>query len=158
MQNFQAQTRFRDATPFAANLLAFFGGKARQEILEIAVVPVLPMKLAAAPQQQFVLCQAGILVFFSEQALPGGATEFPYSIQRRSDKLLDHGQAFDPAPDQKSRAGRRSVVDAADQLGIVADAVLFEGRGPIPVARKIPEGMRPEIQRQSANQQPGVIA
>jgi len=158
VQNFQAQSRFCDAAPFAANFLAFFGGKARQKILEIAVVPVPPMKLATAPQQEFVLRQAGDLAFFDEQALPGGTTEFPNSIERRGNQLLDHGQAFYPAPHQKSRAGRRGVGDAADQLGIVADAVLFEGGRPIPVARKIPEGMRPEIQRQSANQIPGVIA
>ena len=58
----EGHAEFGDASPLALGFFAFISGEGREEVLEITVVAIPPMKLAVATQQPIVATSEQIVI------------------------------------------------------------------------------------------------
>jgi len=81
-----SHTRLPDTTPFPQDILALARGESREEIIEITVTVVVPVKLAVVADHESRLPEQVDLVLLGEQqvktACPGLRGERPCSLQQ----------------------------------------------------------------------------
>ena len=103
MSGFQPQAGLACGAALAREFLAFVGSEAGEEVVEVAVSPIEPVELHAAPHQEAGRGQSGAIVFFDEQALPRGRAESASGFQGGLDQRRRHGFPFDAMAHQEAR-------------------------------------------------------
>ena len=136
-----------------AHLLALARGERVEKILEVAVTPVAPMKLAAEPLQPAVTSShQGIRRRVGEIEVQAGFAPLVQPCRHRLQQIADRGAvAEQPWP------GDRREGHAAEQFGVVIDAGARAGVGPGPVEYVLTIGVLLEVERQGRTFAPLIV-
>src|SRR3989344_5836183 len=118
---------------FTPDLLALVRREGRQEILEIAVARIAPVKLAGGAQQMAFRFEQVRVLGREKQPVQGGCLVFPHEFQGAVDELFFYRRGFSASNTQQPRSRDGSERYAGNQFGIVTQAGLLIGVSPSPV-------------------------
>src|SRR6185437_7369557 len=150
VQRHEFDTLLGDAPALAARFLALLGGEALQEVIEIAVRLVVPLKVTIAPQEPAGRLGglAGRLV--EKQAMYRGHTPLIGLAAHPLEQRRAQRSRRQIRPGQQPRAGGRREGHRADELWIVGQAALLGGARPGEVEHELAPGMLLAIQRRGS--------
>ncbi len=136
----------RHIAALLAQVLALARTQARQKIVEIPIVVVLPVKLNVAAQHDVLRSEVVENVFFGEQNMPG--TQFLIAAKALNDL---HQACAQPLPfvrvvnqrlvEQEARPGRRRIRNRSHQLGVVVEPAALIGVDPSVIEHQFAVGI-----------------
>src|SRR6185312_11971033 len=156
VQRHEFDTLLGDAPALAARFLALLGGEALQEVIEIAVRLVVPLKVTIAPQEPAGRLGglAGRLV--EKQAMYRGHTPLIGLAAHPLEQRRAQRSRRQIRPGQQPRAGGRREGHRAEELWIVGQAALLGGARPGEVEHELAPGMLLAIQRCGSGEAPRI--
>ncbi len=134
-----------DPAALPPDLLALGRREGGEEVLEILIPVVFPVKLAADAAHEPLSFQVPRLCVRREEPVQRGDPELPGDLQGAVDQrggLLVFGGSFG---DQDARTGRRGVGGGDDQLRVVGQATARVGVRPAPVEDELAIGIGLEV-------------
>ena len=152
-----------DPAPLAACFLAFFGGEAGEEVLEVRVAPVMPVELAVTAHQPSVIAgRAGsgdhlAIGLRREQHMGRGETAIVGGRCERRQQRGRHGRMIEIRAHQQPRPGRGRERRGNHQLRVVLQPVAGIGLRPREIEDVLAVGMRLQPTG-SGGRQPLVVA
>jgi hypothetical protein len=137
-----------DLAPFLADFLAFGLGEAGQEIVEIPVAGVAPVKLHAVAEFQPGVSQPAGFFGIRKEHVEGGGAGLAHFLQHLPDQRLPACRVAT----ENARAGDGRERHGRQPLGVVVQPVAPVGVGPGPVEHVFAVGVALEIQRHGGHQ------
>ena len=152
----EGKSLFLHTPPLPAQRLAFAADQSVEKIVEVAIAPVVPVKLHLPAGVHSGGLQPGVVRRVGKQHVPGGNTQLSGQRGHLFVKPQPQLGGIEPGFVEQARPRRRRKGNGRDQLGVVGQAHAPPGVRPGPIEDVFTVGMTLEIGGKNGQRAPAI--